>query len=75
MSDNINANDVNENAVNSEEQNKKTDIPKSYKVEAGDTIKSIARKFGITTGHILKLNDHIKDPRELRIDDELKLSE
>jgi LysM repeat protein len=50
----------------------KTATPKTYKVKAGDTLTSIAAKFGTTAAILQKLNN-IKDPKLLQIGTILKL--
>ena len=46
--------------------------PKSYVVQNGDTLTSIARETGVTVAHILRLNPGV-DPQILISGEELKL--
>lgn len=41
--------------------------PKTYTVQAGDTMYSIARKFGVTLDQLIKANPQIKDPNKIRV--------
>ena len=50
----------------------KVHTPKSYVVQNGDTLTSIAHKNGVTVAHILKLNPGV-DPQILVSGEELKL--
>ena len=50
----------------------KTASPKSYKVKSGDTLTSIAAKFGTTVAVLVKLNN-IKNPKLLQVGQVLKL--
>jgi LysM repeat protein len=46
--------------------------PKSYVVQSGDTLTSIARKTGVSVAHIQRLNPGV-DPQILISGEELKL--
>lgn len=48
------------------------EIPAEYEVAKGDTVYTIAHKFGMTQGYVVSLND-IKDPRALKVGQKLKL--
>ncbi len=48
------------------------DNPKSYVVEAGDTLSAIAAKFDVSTKRLLRLNPGI-DPQALATGTELKI--
>lgn len=48
------------------------EIPAEYEVVQGDTVYTIAHKFGMTQGHVVSLND-IEDPRALKVGQKLKL--
>jgi len=48
------------------------EIPAEYEVVKGDTVYTIAHKFGMTQGRVVSLND-IKDPRALKVGQKLKL--
>ena len=48
------------------------EIPAEYEVVKGDTVYTIAHKFGMTQGRIVSLNK-IEDPRGLKVDEKLKL--
>jgi LysM repeat protein len=58
-----------ETAVTSEQ---KGEIPRTYVVEAGDSLSTIAEKFDISVERIERLNPDI-DPATLNEGDELKL--
>jgi LysM repeat protein len=51
---------------------KKGEIPKTYVVQPGDSISSIAEKFDISTERIQRLNPDV-DPQALNAGEELKL--
>ena len=48
------------------------EIPAEYEVVKGDTVYTIAHKFGMTQGRIVSLNK-IEDPRALKVGQKLKL--
>lgn len=48
------------------------EIPAEYEVAQGDTVYTIAHKFGMTQGHVISLNK-IEDPRALKVGQKLKL--
>lgn len=48
------------------------EIPAEYEVVQGDTVYTIAHKYGLTQGHVVSLND-IEDPRALKVGQKLKL--
>ena len=48
------------------------EIPAEYEVVKGDTVYTIAHKFGMTQGHVISLNK-IEDPRALKVGQKLKL--
>lgn len=47
-------------------------IPDEYEVVKGDTVYTIAHKYGLTQGRVISLNE-IKDPRALKVGQKLKL--
>ena len=47
--------------------------PQTYTVKAGDTLTSIARRFGVTQNQILKANPDIKDPNKIAVGDVLTI--
>lgn len=48
------------------------EIPAEYEVVKGDTVYTIAHKFGMTQGRVVSLNK-IEDPRALKVGQKLKL--
>lgn len=48
------------------------EIPAEYEVVKGDTVYTIAHKFGMTQGRVVSLNN-IEDPRALKVGQKLKL--
>lgn len=48
------------------------EIPAEYEVVKGDTVYTIAHKFGMTQGRVISLNK-IEDPRALKVGQKLKL--
>lgn len=48
------------------------EIPAEYEVEKGDTVYTIAHKYGLTQGKVISLNN-IEDPRALKVGQKLKL--
>ena len=48
------------------------EIPAEYEVVKGDTVYTIAHKFGTTQGNVISLNK-IEDPRALKVGQKLKL--
>lgn len=48
------------------------EIPSEYEVVKGDTVYTIAHKFGMTQGRVVSLNK-IEDPRALKVGQKLKL--
>lgn len=48
------------------------EIPAEYEVAQGDTVYTIAHKFGMTQGQVISLNK-IEDPRALKVGQKLKL--
>lgn len=50
----------------------RSEIPDEHKVEKGDTVYTIAHKYGLTQGQVISLNE-IKDPRALKVGQKLKL--
>lgn len=48
------------------------EIPAEYEVVQGDTVYTIAHKYGLTQGKVISLND-IEDPRALKVGQKLKL--
>ncbi len=55
-------------------QKKTKKIPKTYTVESGDTLSSIARKFGLTVAELQTLNPEV-DAQNLVVGEVLKLRE
>lgn len=47
-------------------------IPTEYEVVKGDTVYTIAHKYGLTQGQVISLNK-IEDPRALKVGQKLKL--
>lgn len=45
----------------------------TYTVAAGDTMRRIARKFGLTIAQLQAANPQIKDPNQIKIGDRLKI--
>lgn len=50
----------------------KADVPKTYTVKMGDTLRSIGAQFGVSPAHLQDIND-IEDANLLKVDQELKL--
>lgn len=48
------------------------EIPSEYEVVKGDTVYTIAHKYGLTQGKVISLNN-IEDPRALKVGQKLKL--
>lgn len=48
------------------------EIPVEYEVVKGDTVYTIAHKYGLTQGKVISLNN-IEDPRALKVGQKLKL--
>lgn len=48
------------------------EIPAEYEVVKGDTVYTIAHKYGLTQGKVISLNN-IEDPRALKVGQKLKL--
>jgi LysM repeat protein len=55
-------------------QTKKKQTPKTYEVQSGDTLSSIAHKFGLTVAELQTLNPEV-DAQTLIIGEVLKLRE
>jgi LysM repeat protein len=54
------------------QHDRRTPIPKSYEVQSGDTLTSIAHETGVPVAEILQLNPGV-DPQILISGEELKL--
>lgn len=65
---------VNNLAENTSDTNTdvREEIPNEYEVVKGDTVYTIAHKFGMTQGKIISLNE-IDDPRAIKVGQKLKL--
>jgi LysM repeat protein len=59
-------------AGHAKQEQDKTHIPKSYEVQSGDTLTSIAHQTGVPVAEILKLNPGV-DPQILVSGEKLKL--
>lgn len=65
------ANEAQTNAVNRDTEVRE-EIPAEYEVKKGDTVYTIAHKYGLTQGKVISLNN-IEDPRALKVGQKLKL--
>lgn len=58
--------------IEEEQIEKETEEYTIYKVESGDTLWSIAKKFNVTVDDIIKANE-LEDPNKLQVGQELKI--
>lgn len=59
-------------ATNYTPKAKQEDLPETYTVVKGDTLRSIGAQYAVSPAYLQKINE-IEDPNTLRIDQEIKL--
>lgn len=64
--------EVEQSNKNTPKSDVREEIPAEYEVVKGDTVYTIAHKFGMTQGRVVSLNK-IEDPRALKVGQKLKL--
>lgn len=64
--------EVEQSNKNTPKSDVREEIPAEYEVVKGDTVYTIAHKFGMTQGRVISLNN-IEDPRALKVGQKLKL--